>query len=239
MNIYRNTLALAVMLLPLAAHAEIYICKDASGRTLTSDRPIMECQDRKIRVLGKNGLTEREIVPPLTEEQKRQKLAEEEKKKADQEVAKEQRRQDMALTARYKNEAEIEVDRKHALDGIREQVKREDASLADSDKRLKELRAAADNQLKTKKSVAVSLQAQIDQLEQSIKDGQKRQTDRQVETAQTNAHFDQSIKRYRELKGGATPAASAPLAAATPTMTPTTTPTPAPTATPASAPARK
>ncbi len=42
---------------PLLAQAEIYICKDASGKTLTSDRPIMECQDRKVRVLGKNGLT--------------------------------------------------------------------------------------------------------------------------------------------------------------------------------------
>lgn len=186
--------------LPLLAQAEIYICKDASGKTLTSDRPIMECQDRKVRVLGKSGMTAREIAPPMTEEQKRQKEADDEKRKAALALAEEQKRQDRALMARYGKEADIEVARQRALESVTEQVKREEASIAVSEKNLQKARTEAAAQPKGK--VPGILQRKIDDLGQEIVDSKKLITERHDEAAQINARFDQSVKRFRELKSG-------------------------------------
>lgn len=186
---------------PLLAQAEIYICKDASGKTLTSDRPIMECQDRKTRVLGKNGMTAREIAPPLTEEQKRQKEADNEKRKAALAVAEEQKRQDRALLARYSKEADIDLARQRALESVNEQVKREEASIAASEKSLQKARTEAAAQPKGK--VPSILQRKIDDLAQEIVDSKKIITERHEEAAQINARFDHAVKRFRELKGGA------------------------------------
>ncbi|RJG03046.1 DUF4124 domain-containing protein [Noviherbaspirillum sedimenti] len=191
-----------LLCLPLLAHAEIYICKDASGKTLTSDRPIVECQDRKIRVLGKNGMTQREIGPPLTEEQKHQKQADDEKRKAAVAAADEQRRQDRALMARYGKEADIEVARQRALEPVGEQIRREQASVLMSEKKLGLARAEAAAQSKGK--VPLNLQRKIDDLGQEIVDSKKLIVERQQEVVQINSKFDQSVKRFRELSGAAT-----------------------------------
>jgi hypothetical protein len=46
-----------------AAAAAIYSCTDASGKTLTSDRPIAECANRDQKLLNTDGSV-RKIVPP-------------------------------------------------------------------------------------------------------------------------------------------------------------------------------
>jgi hypothetical protein len=190
--------------LPMLAQAEIYICKDANGKTLTSDRPIPECQDRKVRVLGKNGLTAREIGPPLTEEEKRQKQAEEEKRKAAAAVADEQRRQDRALLARYGKEADIDVARKRALEPVNDQIRREEASIAAAEKNLAQARAEAAAQPKGK--VPANLQRKIDDLGQEITDSKKLIGERKEELVRIDARFDQAVRRFRELKGTQTAA---------------------------------
>lgn len=183
--------------LPLLAQAEIYICKDAKGNTLTSDRPIPECQDRKVRVMGTNGMTQREIAPPMTEEQKRQKQAEDEKRKADIAAADEQRRQDRALMARYSKEADIEVARARTLEPVNDQIKREELSIAAAEKNLATARAEAAAQPKGK--VPANLQRKIDDLVQQIADSKKLIGERKEEIAHINARFDQSVKRFKEL----------------------------------------
>ncbi|TCS37881.1 uncharacterized protein DUF4124 [Paucimonas lemoignei] len=193
--------------LPLLAQAEIYICKDASGKTLTSDRPIPECQDRKVRVLGKNGMTQREIAPPMTEEQKRQKQAEEEKRKADMVAADEQRRQDRALLARYSKEADIEVARGRTLEPVNEQIKREELTIASAAKSLAQARAEAAAQPKSK--VPANLQRKIEDLDQQIADSKKVIGERKEEIVQINGRFDQSVKRFRELTSQRTARAEA------------------------------
>lgn len=194
--------------LPMLAQAEIFICKDASGKTLTSDRPIPECQDRKVRVLGKNGLTAREIAPPLTAEQKRQQQAEEEKRKAVEAAADEQRRQDRALLARYGKESDIEMARKRALEPVNDQIKREEAAMAAAEKSLGQARAEANAHPKGK--VPANLRRKIDDLDQDIAGRKKTIAERKEETAQINARFDQSVTRFRELTGKTTAQVAAP-----------------------------
>ena len=45
---------------------QIYTCTDASGRKLTSDRPIAECRDREQTILNPSGTVKARIGPVLT-----------------------------------------------------------------------------------------------------------------------------------------------------------------------------
>lgn len=195
-------LKLAGMLLaagmPLLAQAEIYICKDASGRTLTSDRPIMECQDRKIRVMGKNGMTQREIAPPMSDQQKREKAEAEERQRLAKAAAEEQRRQDRALLARYGKEDDIEMARKRALLQAGENVRREEIALADSEKSWRLARAEA---AQAKGKVSPNLESRISNLEHEVTEGKRRLEASKAEAAQINKKYDLQLERFRELTG--------------------------------------
>ncbi len=182
--------------MPLLAQAEIYVCKDASGRTLTSDRPIMECQDRKVRVLGKNGMTQREIAPPLTEQQKREKAEAEEKQRLEHAAAEEQRRQDRALLARYSKEEDLEMARKRSLLQASENVRREEAVQADTEKSWRLARAEA---AKAKGKVPANLQSRINSLEHEVAEGKLRIEASKAEAAKINQKYDQQLVRFREL----------------------------------------
>src|SRR4051794_24862249 len=101
-------------LVSFSADAAIYMCKDASGRTLTSDQPIPECANRAMRELGSNGVVKREIAPPMTAEERRSKEAAEAKKKKEAAELEEKQKSDHALMARFRNEKDIEAARQRA-----------------------------------------------------------------------------------------------------------------------------
>ena len=91
----KTAIVLPLLLMHAAVHAQkIYMCKDESGRTLTSDRPIPECEGRAIREFDKGGMVKRDIPPPPTAEQKRQMPIDDDKRKAEAEAADERRRAD-------------------------------------------------------------------------------------------------------------------------------------------------
>ena len=49
----------------------------------------------------------------------------------------------------------------------------------------------------------MSLQARIDDATQLISNGKKKMADHQAEIPRIDARFDETLKRYRELTGGA------------------------------------
>jgi hypothetical protein len=100
----------------------IYTCVDGKGRSITSDRPIMECLDREQRELGKTGVTKR-VVPPSYTADERAKL--EAQRKAQEDVQAriaEERRRDRALLIRYPNQTMHDKERADALAQIDEVV---------------------------------------------------------------------------------------------------------------------
>lgn len=194
---------LSFVLTPWIAHAQIYMCKDASGRTITSDRPIPECADRAVREYGKSGVLKRDIPAPLTAEEKRQKQLQEEKQKADATAVEEQRKNDRAIMARYAKEADIEIARKRSVDVVQEQVKRGNASIAASGKQLKQAHAEMESYKKKQAKPPAELQHRVEQAEQSVKDETKTMKENEAEIAQINAKYDQTLKRYREIAVGA------------------------------------
>lgn len=192
--------------LPLAlslgsAQAQIYICKDASGRTITSDRPIPECADRAMRELDKSGRARREIPPPMSAEEKQQLQLQEEQRKAEEAAAEEQRRNDRLLRARYRSEGDIETARKRSIDVVDEHIKHERTVLAAAEKQQQKSQAEADSHKKKNVSIAAALQYQLNEDELTIANAKKKIEEYEAEIAQINAKFDQMLKRYRELPG--------------------------------------
>jgi hypothetical protein len=200
----RRCILFCLLLLPLLSHAQyIYICKDASGRTIGSDRPIRECADRPVRELDTSGMVRREIAAPLTPEQKHQKQLDDDKRRAEEAAEAARKQEDRALLARYRNEADITSARKRLVEVVEEHVKRETAVLALAENQ----RKTADAELqrhKGNKDVPVHLQRKIEASDAAIRDQKKKLRDYDAEIGQIDAKFDATLKRFRELS---TPAA--------------------------------
>lgn len=201
---FRTALYLPLLLAAGSAHAQIYMCKDAAGRTITSDRPIPECADRVIRELDTAGRTRREIRPPPTAEEKRQKDLQEEKRKADELAADEQRRNDRLLRSRFRSEDDLNAARAQSIAVVEEQLKRERARLASSEKQQQRTQAEIESLKKRNAPVPVSMQQQLDDEAQSANDTMNKIQEHEAEIAQINAKYDAMLKRYREMAGVAT-----------------------------------
>jgi hypothetical protein len=137
--------AVALVLACLGAVADalaavsIYMCVDASGRTITADRPPPECADRQIRELRPDGSVRRVIEAPATPDQRARRAAEERQRKQQEEEMRNQRRRDRALLAAYPGERDIDRAEQEALDRQRAALARAEAriqSLRDERKRL-------------------------------------------------------------------------------------------------------
>jgi hypothetical protein len=93
----------------------LYTCKDAQGRTLTSDRPIPECLDREQRELRSTGGTLRRIEPTYTALE----LADREERERNSQLSAarrtEEQRRERALLVRYPNPAAHERESAEAL----------------------------------------------------------------------------------------------------------------------------
>lgn len=193
-----KTLVFLSLFIATSTHAGIFMCKDATGRTLTSDRPIPECADRAMREYGNNGVMKRDIAAPLTAEQKREKQLQEEKKKAELISADEQKRADRALSARYRSEDDIALARKRDAEIVNEQIAQHKKALSNADKDWKEAQAAVATQRK-RGVVPAGLQYKYDNAEQSVQDVKARLNESEIELAQVHAKYDTILQRYREI----------------------------------------
>jgi hypothetical protein len=117
---------------PAFAQAGIYVCVDAKGRRITSDRPIMECLDREQKQYGSGGTVTGTLPPSMTaderaaEEEKARRAAEERQRLA------EAKRRDRLLVNRYPDEASHERERAASLQRL-------DDAIASGDRRLLDL----------------------------------------------------------------------------------------------------
>ncbi|MBC7513775.1 MAG: DUF4124 domain-containing protein [Herminiimonas sp.] len=177
-------------------HAEIYMCKDASGRTITSDRPIPECANRAMRQLDANGLTRREIAAPLTPEQKRARDVVEEKRRVDKAAADEQRLYDNALTTRYRNEDDVALARKRAIDLLNDQMKIDTAALARENKEMKAAQAVVAG---AKAAVPAVDRRHLEETARAVESRLESVSQRLAEIDRTHRKFDLALKRFREI----------------------------------------
>jgi len=183
----------------MAAYAQIYTCKDASGRTITSDRIMPECANREVQEHGKSGVLKRSIAAPLTAEEKRQRQLAEEKKQAELAAIQSQKKNDRALLARFSTEDDIALARNRSLEVIQVPITR-GKSLVDSlTKERKQVQTEVDAYLVRKAKIPTTLQYRLDQAEHNLQLEIKSLKENEAEIEVINAKYDQMLKRFREL----------------------------------------
>jgi len=187
----------AWLLMAAAAEAQsIYTCKDRSGHTISSDRPIPECADRPMRETTPGGVLKREIAPPLTPDQQAQKDADDRVRRLADEAAREKRRRDMALLAAYSNEDQIDQARKRSLVDVEEAMRTSRARL-DSLQKEKQTLAIENRQYGAKLPPLV--QRRVDDNQAAIDDENAAMKLRAADVERINQRYDDELKRFREL----------------------------------------
>ncbi len=190
---------LSLALLPAWSQAQIFTCKDASGRTISADRPIPECANRPMREISREGWVRREIAAPLTAEQKRQLQLQDEQRKAQQAALEEQRQFDRVLMMRYGSEASIEAARRRELLQLQDKLEESSRLMSDAERRSAELN-------KKKNLLPADLLQKQALTEQAIQAEKQNITHAEAAIMQANVRYDATLKRFRELNASAVPA---------------------------------
>jgi len=185
--------------MPSFAQTRIYTCKDASGKTITSDRPLPECQGREGRVLSGQGATVQKIDAPLTPEQIAAREAEQHKKREEEERRREQLRKDKALLNTYSSLDDIESKRQRALAQVEREMRESERRVSLLERQASENRAEAE--FYKKKALPPELKRRVDENEAAVKAERGLYSAKKDEVAQVNTKFDEDRKRYVELTG--------------------------------------
>jgi hypothetical protein len=194
-------LALLCLLSPALALAQskIYICKDAAGRTLSSDRPIAECSTQAMRVMDNSGITRREIAAPLTPEEKQKNEQEARARRAEELAAVEQRRNDTAILARFHSEDDIIGAGRSNAAIVQENAKRETQVLAAAEKRQQAAEADLAH-LPDKNARSAYLRQRLEEADRAVNGSRRRLDDYEAEILLINTRTEMTLTRFRELR---------------------------------------
>lgn len=178
-------------------------CQDAAGKWHYGDTAAEECAKSKITIMSEQGITRREIAPPPTETDLKQRA----ELKEQEDKAKEQAKQDELLLSSYAHEADVLYVRDRKLSQIESSIKASEETLKSLRGALTRMEAqAADEQKSGKVSEQTTkgleqTRAQIAKHEAVIATKKKEQ-----EMVRARAEID--LARYRELKKAPLPAAA-------------------------------
>ena len=195
-----------------APPAQIYSCTDASGKKLTSDRPIAECISREQRVLNADGSIRRVVPPTPTADERSAIEAHEREAALERAVHQDAIRRDRNLLARFPNEAAHRKAREAALDDVRKAVRLSQARLADLARERKPL--LDDAEFYVGKRLPGKLKAQLDANDASADAQRALLQNQQVEVLRIDKLYDAELERLQKLWAGAQPGTRGALAGA-------------------------
>lgn len=179
--------------------AGIYVCVDAKGRRITSDRPILECLDREQRELFSTGATRRVVPASLTAEERERLEAKAQQDAVQRTKAIEDRRRDRALLSRYPNQRQHDEERAKQLAQVDEVIN----SIHLRSQDLVKQRAELDLEMEFYKATPSKAPAWLKRrLEDNAhqQEGQKRLVANQaLEKQRINGRFDDELARLRQL----------------------------------------
>ena len=197
--------ALAGLLLAGAgtASAAIYSCIDATGKKLTSDRPIAECATREQRVLNPDGSVRRVIPPTLTADERAEQEARERQIAVERAQQQDALRRDRNLMVRFPNEASHDKARNAALDDVRAALQRSERRLADLAAERKPLIDEAE--FYRNRPMPAKLKQQLESNDTAVDAMRVLVQNQQAEIVRINGLFDLELDRLRKLWAGAAP----------------------------------
>lgn len=200
-------LALSLSALPWAASSQsgaaptvgIYSCVDASGRTLTADRPLAACSDREQRELNPGGGTRRIVEPTWTAEE----LAEREAKKREAQQAalraQEERRRERALLVRYPSAQVHDRERKEALAQVDVVLQAARNRLVELTASRKQIDAELEFYAKDPSRIPGPLRRQVEDNEQATAVQNRFIREQEDEKRRVNNRFDEERVRLSKL----------------------------------------
>lgn len=194
--------------------AAIYTCIDATGKRLTSDRPIAECSAREQRVLNADGSV-RSIVPPtLTATERGDAEARERDAAAERARQQEAVRRDRNLLARYPTEAAHRKARELALEDLRKALRLSEARMAALATERKPLTDEAE--FYVGKTLPLKLRLALDANDASVEAQKSLMQNQQVEALRIDLLYDAELERLKKLWSGAQPGSLGILAGVAP-----------------------
>jgi hypothetical protein len=200
----------------MAEVAPIYACTDASGKRITSDRPIAECIGREQRLLNADGSTREVRSAPLTADEQAEHDAIERSRALRAAADADAVRRDRNLRARYPNEAAHQRARATALDDLKRTLQLSQLRLNDLAVERKPLQEEAE--FYTGRQMPAALKQQLEVNDAAAEAQRVLMVNQQAESARINATFDAELVRLRAMwaggKPGALPAKAAAPAAA-------------------------
>ena len=176
----------------------IYVCVDAKGRRITSDRPIMECLDREQKQYGSGGTVKGTLPPSMTADERA--AAEEKARQAAEERQRlaEIKRRDRLLVNRYPDEASHERERASSLGRL-------DDAIASGERRLLDLQRQREDLLAQQKTSASDviksqrLKRALDQNEESDAASRRLLEAQRDERQRIATRFDEERDRLKVL----------------------------------------
>jgi hypothetical protein len=196
----RSAAALVTLFALLAAgsaHAQLFVCTTAAGKTITQDRPPPECADRPVRELRSDGSVRRVIEPPLTAEQRAARDAEAARQIEEAERQRGQMRRDLSLLETYGSESEIEATRNRALSD--RQVLIERAIKRMDELKLERKKLDDETEFFVKRELPEKLRRALAANNDMVASQQKIIADTKADMARVNERYDAEARRFREL----------------------------------------
>ena len=202
--------ALALLSVPPAAvgqapagSGQIYTCTDATGKKITSDRPIADCNAREQRVLNADGSVKRIMPPTLTTDERTELEAREREASAERARTQEAIRRDRNLLARFPDEAAHRKARAAALDDVRKALRLSEERVALLAAERKPLLDEAE--FYAGKPLPGKLKAQLDANDASTEAQRTLAQNQQLEVVRINKLYDVELERVKKLWAGAQP----------------------------------
>jgi hypothetical protein len=188
---------------PAAAGPPIYSCVDSSGKKVTSDRPIPECNSRDQRVLNSDGSVNRVMPPTPTADERAEIEARERDALAERALKQEAIRRDRNLLARFPNEAAHRKAREAALEDVRKSLHVSETRLAALAVERKPL--MDETEFYVGKPLPLKLKSQLDANDATLEAQRALLQNQQLEMDRINKRYDDELDRLRKLWAGAQP----------------------------------
>ncbi len=177
----------------------IYSCTDASGRRITSDRPIAACVDREQRVLGNTGVELRRLGPTLTEQERAAQEAKHRQEQAEQLQLREERSRERAMLLRYPNQGVHDEARTDALAQVNDVIAIAKNRQTELTQRRRKLNTEMEFYQKDPKKAPANLRRQLKENDDSQAEQQRYIAQQESEKQRINQRFDAELQQLRKL----------------------------------------
>lgn len=195
-----------------APASQIYTCVDASGKRLTSDRPIAECTAREQRVLNADGSVKRVVPPTMTSDERSESEARDRDAATALSTRQDAIRRDRNLLARFPNEAAHRKARVAALDDVRKSVRLSEERLALLAAERKPVMDEAE--FYVGKPLPAKIKMQLDANDASVEAQRSLVQNQRLEEVRIDKLYDAELERLKKLWAGAQPGSMGVLAGA-------------------------